>query len=215
MPSDIETKKPPGVIQPPEQDEMAEQDATAADLQIGARVRYARVLKGLRMRDLAKKVNCTESMISKIEANRVVPSIPMLQKIIVALDRNMASFFGLELDTHKLVQRPEERVLVEGDALRGGLNVRYERLVPPAAGNLLEANIHNIGPGGHKTDQIKHQGEAVGYLLSGEIELDIDGSTYHMTAGDSFFFKAHLKNGYRNVGAVPARLLWVNTPQVH
>ncbi len=192
-----------------------EPDAAAADLQIGARVRYARVLRGLRMRDLAKKVNCTESMISKIEANRVVPSIPMLQKIIVALDRSMASFFGLELDTHKLVQRPEERVLVAGDALRRGHGVNYERLVPPAAGNLLEANIHNIRPGGHKTDPIKHQGEAVGYLLEGEIELDIDGTTYRMSAGDSFFFKAHLKNGYRNVGRGTARLLWVNTPQVH
>ena len=47
------------------------------------------------------------------------------------------------------------------------------------------------------------------------IELDIDGTTYRMSAGDSFFFKAHLKNGYRNVGSVTARLLWVNTPQVH
>jgi transcriptional regulator with XRE-family HTH domain len=198
-----------------EPDGTVEVDAAAADLQIGARVHYARVLKGLRMRDLAKKVNCTESMISKIESNRVVPSIAMLQKIIVALDRNMASFFGLELDTHKLVQRPEERVFVKSDALRGGHGISYERLVPPAAGNLLEANIHVILPGGHKTDQIKHQGEAVGYLLEGEIELDIDGTTYRMSAGDSFFFKAHLKNGYRNVGAGTARLLWVNTPQVH
>lgn len=167
------------------------------------------------MRDLAKEVGCDESMISKIEAGKVTPSLVMLNKIVTALSRDMASFFGLEIDEHKLVQTPADRVKVEGDALRGGSGVFYERLVPLAAGNLLEANIHNVEPGGVKNDPITHQGEAVGYLLEGEIELDIDGTIYHMKAGDSFFFKAHLTNGYRNTGSTVARIIWVNTPQVH
>ena len=69
--------------------------------------------------------------------------------------------------------------------------------------------------GGEKNDPITHQGEAVGYLLEGEIELFIDGTTYHMKAGNSFFFKAYLTNGYRNIGKTVARIIWVNTPQVH
>jgi transcriptional regulator with XRE-family HTH domain len=190
-------------------------DSEAAQLQVGARIRHARILKGLRMRDLAAAVGYDESMISKIEAGKVTPSLAMLNKIVVALDRDMASFFGLEIDTHRLVQRPADRVKVAGDALRGGKGVFYERLVPLAAGNLLEANIHNVEPGGEKSDPITHQGEAVGYLLEGEIDLLIDGTIYHMAAGDSFFFKAHLTNGYRNSGRTVARIIWVNTPQVH
>ncbi len=194
--------------------EMRDSGGTA-QLQVGARIRHARILKGMRMRDLAKEVGCDESMISKIEAGKVTPSLVMLNKIVTALSRDMASFFGLEIDEHKLVQTPANRMKVEGDALRGGKGVLYERLVPLAAGNLLEANIHNVEPGGEKNDPITHQGEAVGYLLEGEIELDIDGTIYHMTAGDSFFFKAHLTNGYRNTGSTVARIIWVNTPQVH
>jgi transcriptional regulator with XRE-family HTH domain len=190
-------------------------DAGPGHLQVGARIRHARILKGMRMRDLAVAVGCDESMISKIEAAKVTPSLIMLDKIVVALDRDMASFFGLQIDEHKLVQKPADRVRVQGDALRGGKGVSYERLVPLAAGNLLEANIHNVEQGGEKNDPITHQGEAVGYLLEGEIDLVIDGTTYHMTAGDSFFFKAHLTNGYRNTGATVARIIWVNTPQVH
>jgi transcriptional regulator with XRE-family HTH domain len=189
--------------------------ANAGHLQVGARIRHARILKGMRMRDLAQAVGCDESMVSKIEAGKVMPSLVMLNKIVTALDRDMASFFGLEIEEHKLVQTPADRMHVEGDALRGGRGVTYERLVPLAAGNLLEANIHNVQPGGEKSDPITHQGEAVGYLLEGEIELIIDGTTYHMTAGDSFFFKAYLTNGYRNIGKGPARIVWVNTPQVH
>jgi transcriptional regulator with XRE-family HTH domain len=184
-------------------------------LQVGARVRHARILNGMRMRDLADSVGCNESMISKIEAGKVTPSLVMLNKIVTALNRDLGSFFGLEIDTHKLVQRPEDRMIVAGDALRGGKGVTYERLVPLAAGNLLEANIHVVEPGGEKSDAITHQGEAVGLLLAGEIELTIDGATYHVKAGYSFFFKAHLANSYRNTGSETARIVWVNTPQVH
>ena len=193
-------------------------EARGADngaLKIGVRLRHARLLKGLRMRDLALIVGCDESMISKIEAGKVLPSLPMLHKMVTALDRDMASFFGLPIDTHKLVQKPEDRLKVTVDALRGGAGVTYERLVPVGAGNLLEANVHVVAPGGEKVDLITHQGEAVGYLVTGEIELTIDDMSYRMTAGDSFFFKAYLTNGYRNVGTGEARIVWVNTPQVH
>jgi transcriptional regulator with XRE-family HTH domain len=184
-------------------------------LNIGLRLRRARLAKGMRMRDLAQEVGCDESMISKIEAGKVMPSLPMLDKMVRALDRDMASFFGLRVDDYKLVQKPEDRLKVHVDALRGGEGVVYERLVPVAAGNLLEANVHVVAPGGEKVDLITHQGEAVGYLVSGTIELTIDDTTYLMTAGDSFFFKAYLTNSYRNVGPDEARIVWVNTPQVH
>ena len=131
-------------------------------LQVGARVRHARILNGMRMRDLADAVGCNESMISKIEAGKVTPSLIMLNKIVTALNRDLGSFFGLEIDAHKLVQRPEDRMVVGADALRPGKGVTYERLVPLAAGNLLEANIHVVEPGGEKSDAITHQGEAVG-----------------------------------------------------
>jgi hypothetical protein len=36
-----------------------------------------------------------------------------------------------------------------------------------------------------------------------------------LAAGDSFFFKNHLTNRYRNNGSVLTRVVWVNTPQVH
>jgi transcriptional regulator with XRE-family HTH domain len=182
---------------------------------VGRRIRHARLLKGMRMRDLAEAVGCDESLVSKIEAGKVMPSLPTLARMVAALQFNMASFFAMQVDERKLVQRPDDRLKVGTDALRGGEGVTYERLVPVAAGNLLEANVHVIAPGGEKIDLITHRGEAVGYLLAGEIELTIDDTTYRMQAGDSFFFKAYLTNGYRNVGDVEARLVWVNTPQVH
>ena len=46
----------------------AEPNEDIEQLQVGVRIRHARVLKGLRMRDLAERVGYDESMISKVEA---------------------------------------------------------------------------------------------------------------------------------------------------
>ena len=36
-----------------------------------------------------------------------------------------------------------------------------------------------------------------------QIELTIEATTYTLSAGDSFFFKNHLTNSFRNPGSVP------------
>lgn len=185
------------------------------DLQVGGRLRHARLLAGIRMRDLADKVGCTESMVSKIEAGRVVPSLPMLQRLVDALGRDLASFFGSDPNSPAMVLRQGQRSVAHTDPIREGQRVSYERLVPFGAGNLLEGNIHVVEAGGQKNDPITHQGETLGYVIEGQLELTVEATSYTLSVGDSFFFKNHLTNSYRNLGPGPARVLWVNTPQVH
>ncbi len=187
----------------------------SVDLQVGARLKHARLLAGVRMRELALKVGCTEGMISKIENARVVPSLPMLQRLVQALGRDLQSFFGSSPDSPGMVLRARQRPIATTDPIREGRGVHYERLVPFGAGNLLEGNIHVIAPDGIKYDPITHQGETVGYVIQGHLELTIEGTLYSLNTGDSFFFKNHLTNSYRNPGPREARVLWVNTPQVH
>ena len=131
-------------------------------------------MTGQRMRDLALKVGCTESLISKIESGRVQPSVAMLHRLVEALGRDMSSFFGTDLGSPGVVLKNGERPLLLTDPLREGSGITYERLVPFAAGNLLECNIHNIEPDSVKNDLITHQGETVGYVIEGQLELTIE-----------------------------------------
>jgi transcriptional regulator with XRE-family HTH domain len=193
----------------------AQADGKRDELQIGARLKHARLLEGILIRELAERVGCAESMISKIENGKVAPSLDMLQRLVRALNRDLASFFGADIDSPGLIQRAGERPISTTDAIRGGSGVSYERLVPFAGGNLLEGNIHRIEPGGEKIDAITHQGETMGYVIEGELELTIETTTYLLKVGDSFFFKNHLTNRYRNTGTALARVVWVNTPQIH
>lgn len=185
------------------------------DLQIGARVKHARILAGIRMRELAEKIGCAESSISKIESGRVVPSVPMLQRIVEALGRDLSSFFGADLTAPGIIQRAGQRVVTKTDPIRDGKGISYERMVSFGHGNLLEANIHVVEPGGGRVDRVTHQGETLGYVIEGSIELTIEETPYLLTAGDSFSYKNHLTSRYRNPGTSTARVLWVNTPQVH
>lgn len=147
-------------------------------LLFGARIRHARLTKGMRQQALADLAGCSKSMLSKIEADRVVPSLPALQRIARALEIELAGLFAGPADHDDIVSRPGSRPVLNIDPLRRGEGIQYERLVPFGHGVLLEANIHIIQPHGGREDPIQHQGEELGLVLEGQLELTVGGRTY-------------------------------------
>jgi len=174
---------------------------------LGARIRHARRLTHMTMTQLATKAGCSESLISKIENGQATPSLAMLHRIAAALDTNIA-----ELTTEEAPL--ESPILPQGkrSVIKTGDGIALERLVLAKRGGLLQANIHIIQPGGETDGQIVHVGEEVGYLLEGKIELTLGEERHIIRAGDAFTFSSKIPHGYRNIGRVVARILWVNTP---
>src|SRR4029079_9682653 len=101
---------------------------------------------------------------------------------------------------------------IEMDPVRRGHGILMERVIPYAKGHLLQSNIHIIAPGGSSFGLISHEGEEVGYVISGEIELFLGDKAYQLSAGDTFCFRSEIGHGYRNRGKSAARILFVNTP---
>ncbi|MCY1246279.1 HTH-type transcriptional regulator PuuR [compost metagenome] len=85
-------------------------------------------------------------------------------------------------------------------------------MVLPKRGGLLQANIHVVWPGGSSDGQIEHQGEEVGYVIEGQLELMLGDDVYLIGPGDAFTFSSQVPHGYRNAGDVVAKILWVNSP---
>ena len=184
------------------------------NIEIGVRLRHARLTKGLSLRRLAGEVGCTESFLSKVENNKVRPSLAMLHRIVVTLEINVATLFsevGPPVGPVAIMRRGK-RAAIKMDPLRHGLGIVLERLVSNALTKLLEANIHHVAPQSSSDGCIQHDGEELGYVLHGKLELMVDGVTYLVDQGDSFFFHSNLPHGYRNPGDTDARVLWVNTP---
>ncbi|WP_316897585.1 cupin domain-containing protein [Pseudodesulfovibrio indicus] len=178
---------------------------------LGHHIRQLRKAQGMTLRDLAEKAGCSESMLSKIENGKGNPSIKALQGISKALGTNMGALFQPDA-TPGIVSHWGERHMAQMTTGRG---VVLEYLSPHLPGHTLQAHIHVVEPGGSSLGEISHEGEEVGYVLTGELELTVDDQTYHVKEGDSFFFSSELPHAFRNNGAVTARVLWVNTPPTY
>lgn len=183
------------------------------EVKIGGRLKHARLVQKLRLRELADRLNCSESFLSKLENDKVRPSLAMLHRIVGILDINIAALFSEKPDDSAVhVVRANERPEILTDPMTQGPGIALECLVASQPGGLIEANIHRVAPGGHTDGVIEHFGEEIGFILEGELELKVEKSTYRFGPGDCFFFQSNLKHGYRNSGKVTTRVLWVCTP---
>ncbi|MFG1294241.1 cupin domain-containing protein [Xanthobacter variabilis] len=185
--------------------------ASFDDLLVGKRLRQARRVKGLRLKQLADAVGCSESLLSKIENDKARPSLQMLHNIVGHLGITIGSLFT-ERDPHEgVVMRAGERAIIRMDSQTTD-GVRLECLIPEGGGKTIYGSIHIVEPGGGSAGPISHEGEEVGYVLEGTFELTVADRTYTLYPGDSFFFESHLPHSYRNPGTVTTKVLWINSP---
>lgn len=179
---------------------------------IGPRLRHARLVKGLLIKDLAQRVGVSISLISKYENDRLLPPLTVLHSLVTELETNIGALFEPDWTGSGYVARAgaRPRISAGGDGESAG--VTLERVVPNGQGHLLQGNIHIVAPGGGSMGPMRHEGDEVGYVLEGVLELSIDDTAYTLGAGDSFAFPSNLAHTYRNPGQDVTRVLWINTP---
>src|ERR1700738_208651 len=161
-----------------------------SQLEIGTRLKHARMTKGMSLLQLARQVGCTEGFLSKVEHDKVSPSLTMLHKIVAALEINIARLFSEDSSATDpvAIMHEGDRLFIKTDSLRQGRGIMLERLVSGAQAHLLQDNIHHVAPQGSSDGCIEHVGEEMGYVLEGSLEFLVDGNTYLLRKGDSFFF---------------------------
>ncbi|MBM7344493.1 cupin domain-containing protein [Pantoea coffeiphila] len=179
---------------------------------LGMRLHHARLAQEITLKQLALKVGCSESLLSKLENDVASPSLAMLHRLASALETNISDLMAESWVADSPVLKPDQRQRKRFVARNKKGGIELENLTPHHKGSLLQGNIHIIEPGVASDGQIEHHGEEMGYVLEGEIELALGEQTYTLTAGDSFYFPSNVPHGYRNSGKSVAKVLWVNTP---
>ncbi|VTU45943.1 HTH-type transcriptional regulator PuuR (plasmid) [Variovorax sp. SRS16] len=181
-------------------------------LRVGAKLKAARKARRLKLRDLALRVGCSESLISKIENDRATPSLPMLHKIAAELGTSIGKMFSEENADSGVVSRDGQRPIISVDAIGrdGGVGIRLEGVA--INGELLYSSIHVVDAGGDSGGFIQHVGEELAFVLEGTVEINLDGKVHVLGQGDAIFFPSEVRHGYRNPGREVARILWINTP---
>lgn len=178
------------------------------ELLLGRRIKLARTAKGMRLRELAERAELSESLLSKLENDKAIPSLASLHRIAAALDTNVSWFFSEDNDRGQVIVRKGERPTIRSNSEKATI----ENIVPYGMGHLLQALIISIEPGGSSQGAREHIGEEAGYIIEGEFELILDGVSYRLSAGDSFNFRSERPHAYRNPGKKQTKLIWVNTP---
>lgn len=180
--------------------------------ELGLRLRTARRNKSWTIRQLAEASRCSESLLSKIENGKNLPSLPLLHTLVRVLETNVGWLFGDPPAEREIIYRSGQRPFISLDPLRRGEGITLERIIPYSAQHILQCNIHHIVEGGKSAGPITHEGEEVGYVLAGRVELTVGGRNYQIGVGDAFVFRSTLPHEYRNIGNEPASIIWINTP---
>ncbi len=199
-------------MQPSELQEMPDAQARSEPaMRIGVRLKHARLAKRLRMKDLADEVGCSESMVSKIENDKTMPSIAMLHRLASALGTNVSLLLDMR-GSDGCVTRAGDRPILssKGHSRGNGVSLEWLTVSPPPT--LYQASIHIVEAGMGSDGAIVHDGEEFGYVLEGEFELTVEGQVYRLSPGDAFSFQSDQSHSYRNPGQSLTRVLWFNTP---
>lgn len=179
---------------------------------IGAKLRHARLLRRMRLEDVAQAAGCSPSMVSKIENDRVSPSLTTLHHLCRALDMSVTTLFAAPGLSDRVVLRRGDRPVIGNAESSDRKGAKAEVLVPHAEGRLLEGFIVILEPGAGSEGDLQHRGEEVGYVLEGTLELTVSRETFRLETGDSFCFRSDERHAYRNPGRQTTRVVWINTP---
>jgi transcriptional regulator with XRE-family HTH domain len=178
------------------------------DSALAANLKHTRIFKGLTLKAVAERVGCSVSLLSKIESGKTTPSLNMLHRIVASLHTTVSALFADGEESRKIVTRGSERPSFVIDQAGS----RIERLIPYDRRHLLVGTLHILAPGGGSEGAMSHEGEEVGLVVSGKLELTVDNQVFLLAAGDSFVFRSELPHAYRNPGRAKTRVVWVSTP---
>ncbi|MFJ8778597.1 helix-turn-helix domain-containing protein [Streptomyces sp. NPDC102476] len=193
---------------------------------VGARIRQARLERGLGLRALAREVGVSASLVSQIETGKSHPSVSTLYAITTALGISVESLFEVR-ETAAVVHAlaafaadPGRRIgpLVtpgERDVLELDSGVVWERLghVP---GTDVDFLLVTYRPGGSSSGSgglMRHAGTEYGYLTSGELVLTLGFDEQVLHPGDAVSFESTTPHRYRNDGEEPAVGVWFVSSQ--
>ncbi len=197
----------PNIKQEP-QHETSRDSASAAQFDVGARLKALRTARELSQRDLASRAGITNGMISMIEQNKHSPSVATLSRLTDALGVSFADFFSLDVERAPKVFYGREEMLrvTEG-------KVQFSVVAGERRDKVLQMLYEIYEPGGDTgSEMLTHRGEEGGIVLDGHVELTVGDQSRVLSQGDSYYFESTIPHRFHNVGKKRAVIISACTP---
>ena len=203
---------------------------------MGARVRAERLRQDIGVRELARRVGVSASLVSQVELGKASPSVGTLYAIVNELGMSLDELFfeqtlepsaGSEARSGPVRRGREPTPVADGAdheiasvdpvVRRGGgkaielaSGVRWERLAPetPQDVDFLHVVYEVDGASCPPDSLIRHSGREYGHVLSGRLGVTIGFETYELGPGDSVSFESSMPHRLFTIGNGPVEAIW-------
>jgi transcriptional regulator with XRE-family HTH domain len=202
---------------------------------VGRRVREERLHQKIGLRELARRVGVSASLISQVELGKASPSVGTLYAIVNALGISLDELFLEQPTIRSTTARTEPDVLAvppapqpssdhdhqagtiqpvvrrgEGKVVQLASGVQWERLTPESPQDVDFLFVaYEIGSESCPADSLmRHSGTEYGHVLEGRLGITIGFETYELGAGDSISFESTMPHRLFTIGDQQVRAIW-------
>ena len=181
---------------------------------IGSKITTLRESLQLSREELAERCECDVSVIEKLEAGQIAPSLAPLIKITRALGVRLGTLLDDDTNVGPVITRKDSaeeiaRLKSLETSSDGGV-LDFFSLAEGKAARHMEPFLIDVSPatpGSHALSS--HEGEEFVYVMSGQIEIEYGKDLHVLSPGDSIYYDSIVPHQLRAHGDVAARILAV------
>lgn len=194
---------------------------------VGSRLRAERERQHISLRELARRLDVSASLISQVELGRATPSVGTLYAIVSELGISLDELFdrapGVDdrfgagrvgtlhsarvpsFAGNEPVVRHDERKAIQLDS-----GVRWERLTSVNENGVdFLFVVYDVGGASCAEESLmRHAGREYGHVIEGRLGVTVGFETYELGAGDSISFNSTTPHRLFNAGDVSAKGIW-------
>ena len=178
---------------------------------IGPKLRALRLKKSMGLVELGKHTGLSPALLSKLERDKLYPTLPTLLRIALVFNVGLDYFFTDERKRHVVsVVKKEERIKLPDHPGTNDIAYYFESLDFKCNERRTNSYLAEFEPiAEEKLKPHQHPGSEFLHVMKGRLGLRIGMDNYELDAGDSIYFDASVPHTYRRVGKQPCQAMIV------
>lgn len=185
----------------------ADHEANARAVHLGADLRALRKTRGMTLQDVADHLGKSVGWLSQVERDISQPDAGDMEKLAALLDVPLGLITPTR-ETGVIVRKGARRAI--GERVPG----LTEELLSPDLTDSFEVVRSTFHAGAARDDDVLRPTQEIAHILSGTLDIWIDGTKHTLHAGDSARIRAQTFR-WANPYDTPAEAIWVIAPPVY
>lgn len=178
-------------------------------LALGNRIRSLRQRLKLTLDEVATAAGISKPFLSQVERARASPSLTSLAGIAQALGVTAEYFVDPPAEACPVCRGEELKFFGFADSAN-----QFGRFTNLSMDRKLESILVRMPAGQRRSEVATHADEEFLYVISGQIALTLQGTTFDLQSGDTAHYESTVPHAWANTGDEETVLVWVGTPRL-